>query len=52
MLRALIKQSDDITGRVTWLLGRAAELAIQDGSEMIDATVVERVSERLRNLTS
>jgi hypothetical protein len=52
MLRALIKQSAGITGRVTWLLGRAAELAIQDGSEMIDATVVERVSERLRNLTS
>jgi hypothetical protein len=27
------------------LLGLAAELAMQDGSEMIDATVVERVSE-------
>jgi hypothetical protein len=36
MIRALIKQSDGITGRITWLLGRSAEIAIQDGSEFID----------------
>jgi hypothetical protein len=52
MLHALIRQSAGITGRVTWLLGRAAELAIQDGSEMIDAAVIERVSERLRILAA
>ena len=44
----LIKRSDGITGRVTRLLGCAAEIAIQDGSECIDAAVVERVSDRLR----
>ena len=33
---------------MTWLLGCAAEIAIEDGSEFIDAAVVERVSERLR----
>ncbi len=48
MIRVLIKRSDGITGRVTWLLGCAAEIAIQDGSEFIDAAVVERVSDRLR----
>jgi Bacterial TniB protein len=48
MIRVLIKRSDGITGRVTWLLGCAAEIAIEDGSEFIDAAVVERVSERLR----
>src|SRR5450631_114551 len=48
MIRVLIKRSDGITGRVTWLLGCAAEIAIQDGSEFIDAAIVERVSERLR----
>ena len=52
MIRTLIKQSAGITGRVTWLLGRAAELAIQDGSEVIDPTTIERVSERLRILAS
>jgi hypothetical protein len=52
MIRALIKQSDGITGRVTWLLGRAAEIAIQDGSEIIDASTVERVSERLKLMAS
>ena len=41
MIRALITQSAGITGRVTWLLGRAAEIAIQDGSEVIDAAIVE-----------
>lgn len=50
MIRSLLKQSAGITGRVTWLLGRAAEMAIQDGSEFIDATIVERVSEKLRIL--
>jgi replication-associated recombination protein RarA len=50
MIRALIKQSAGITGRVTWLLGRAAEIAIEDGSEFIDSTIVSRVSERLRLL--
>ena len=48
MIHALIKQSDGITGRVTWLIGRAAEMAISDGSEQIDAACIERVSERLR----
>jgi len=48
----LIKQSDGITGRVTWLLGRAAEIAIQDGSEIIDSSTVQRVSERLRLMAS
>ena len=52
MIRALIKQSDGITGRVTWLLGRAAEIAIQDGSEIIDSSTVQRVSERLRLMAS
>jgi hypothetical protein len=48
----LIKQSDGITGRVTWLLGRAAEIAIQDGTEIVDPAMVERVSERLRLMAS
>ncbi|MGO9932759.1 MAG: TniB family NTP-binding protein [Steroidobacteraceae bacterium] len=52
MIRALIKQSAGITGRVTWLLGRAAEIAIQDGSEIIDSTAIERVSERLKLMAS
>ena len=52
MVRTLIKQSAGITGRVTWLLGRAAELAIEDGSEKIDAATVHRVSERLRILAA
>ncbi len=50
MIRALITQSAGITGRVTWLLGRAAEIAIEDGSETIDPIVLARVSERLRLL--
>ena len=50
MIRALITQSAGITGRVTWLLGRAAEIAIQDGTEFIDSGVIERVSERFRLL--
>jgi Cdc6-like AAA superfamily ATPase len=33
---------------VTWLLGRAAELAIRDGSEQIDADHIDRVSDHLR----
>jgi hypothetical protein len=48
MIRLLIKRSDGITGRVTGLLGGAAEIAIHDGSEFINAAVVDRVSERLR----
>ncbi len=50
MIRALITQSAGITGRVTGLLGRAAEIAIRDGSEVIDSTIVARVSEKLRLL--
>jgi replication-associated recombination protein RarA len=50
MIRTLITQSAGITGRVTGLLGRAAEIAIQDGSEVIDSTIVARVSEKLRLL--
>ena len=52
IIRALITQSAGVTGRVTWLLGRAAELAIQDSSEFIDAGTLERVSERLRILAA
>jgi replication-associated recombination protein RarA len=52
IIRALITQSAGITGRVTWLLGRAAEMAIQDSSEFIDAGTLERVSERLRILAA
>jgi replication-associated recombination protein RarA len=52
IIRALITQSAGITGRVTWLLGRAAEMAIQDASECIDAGTLERVSERLRILAA
>jgi hypothetical protein len=37
--------------RIT-LLGRAAEIAIQDGSEFIDSATVMRVSERLRLMAS
>lgn len=48
MIEALIKQSGGITGRITWLLGRAAESAIEDGSERIDASCIDRVSEHLR----
>ena len=48
MIHTLIKHSDGITGRVTWLIGRAAEAAIGDGSEQIDAASIERVSDRLR----
>ncbi len=52
MIRALLMQSDGITGRVTWLLGRAAEIAIQFGCEFIDSSTVQRVSERLRLMAS
>jgi ATP-dependent Clp protease ATP-binding subunit ClpA len=48
MIQTLIKHSSGVTGRVTWLLGRAAERAIEDGSERIVETDIERVSERLR----
>jgi hypothetical protein len=48
MIQALIKHSSGVTGRVTWLLGRAAERAIEDGREQIIETDIERVSERLR----
>jgi hypothetical protein len=48
MIEVLIKESDGITGRVTALLGRAAEIAIAEGSEQIDAAAIERVSERQR----
>ena len=52
IIRALITQSAGITGRVTWLLGRAAEMAIQDSSELIDSSILERVGERLRILAA
>jgi hypothetical protein len=52
MIRALIKHSAGITGRVTWLLGRTAEIAIRDGSEIIDSATVERVSDRLKLMAS
>lgn len=48
IIHALFKQSAGLTGRVTWLLGRAAELAIRDGSEQIDADRIGRVSDHLR----
>jgi len=48
MIQTLIKHSSGVTGRVTWLLGRAAERAIEDGSERIVEADIERVSERLR----
>jgi hypothetical protein len=43
MIRALLKQSAGITGRVTWLLGRAAEMAIQE----FKMAVLYRVPTRL-----
>lgn len=48
MIRTLLNLSSGITGRVTGLLGRAAEVAIADGSEQIDARTLERINERLR----
>jgi len=45
MLEVLIKESDGITGRVTALIGRAAEIAIADGREQIDAAGITRVGE-------
>jgi hypothetical protein len=48
IIHALFKQSAGLTGRVTWLLGRAAELAIRDGSEQIDSDRIDRVSDHLR----
>jgi hypothetical protein len=48
MISSLIRQSEGVTGRVTWLLGRAAEIAIAEGSEQIDVAGIERISDRLR----
>ena len=48
MIHALIKYSSGVTGRVTGLIGRAAEVAIEDGSEQIDVAGIERVSERMQ----
>lgn len=48
MIRTLLQLSGGITGRVTWLLGRAAESAIDNGSERIEPVMLERVSERFR----
>ena len=48
MISSLIRQSEGVTGRVTWLLGRAAEIAIAEGSEHIDVAGIERISDRLR----
>ena len=48
MIHALIQHSGGVTGRVTGLLGRAAEIVIGDGSEQINAASIERVSERMR----
>jgi hypothetical protein len=48
MIQALLQHSDGITGRVTWLLGRAAESAIERGIEQIEVRDIRRVSEHLR----
>jgi Bacterial TniB protein len=48
MIRTLLQLSGGITGRVTSLLGRAAEVAITDSSEQIDVAALERINERLR----
>jgi hypothetical protein len=48
MISTLIRQNEGVTGRVTWLLGRAAEIAIAEGSEHIDVAGIERISDRLR----
>lgn len=48
MLQTLIKHSGGVTGRITWLIGRAAEMAIEDGSEQINAASLDRVNERQR----
>src|ERR1700730_3169294 len=44
MIRALTNPSDGITGRVSWLQGRVSEIAIQNGSEIIDAAILGLVS--------
>jgi len=48
MLQTLIKHSGGVTGRITWLIGRAAEMAIEDGSEQINAASLDSVNERQR----
>jgi hypothetical protein len=48
MIRALLNLTGGITGRVTTWLGRAAESALDDGSECIDATTLERITAGLR----
>ena len=48
MIQALLTLSDGITGRLTALLGRAAEQAIEDGTEQIDEKGLLAVRERLR----
>jgi replication-associated recombination protein RarA len=48
MIRSLLKLSGGITGRVTWLLGRAAESAIDDGNERIEQSTLTRVNDTFR----
>jgi hypothetical protein len=48
MIRSLLKLSGGITGRVTWLLGRAAESAIDDGDERIEQSTLTRVNDTSR----
>ena len=48
MIQALLQHSEGVTGRVTWLLGRAAEGSMEDGTECIDESDIRRVSERMR----
>jgi len=43
VIRLLLKLSGGVTGRVTGLLGRAAEIAISESTEHIDASLIERV---------
>ena len=47
VIRLLLKLSGGITGKVTSLLGRAAEVAILERTECVDAALVERVGKRL-----
>jgi hypothetical protein len=43
VIRLLLQLSRGVTGKVTGLLGRAAELAISESTECIDAALIERI---------
>jgi hypothetical protein len=47
-IRALLKLSDGVTGHVTSLLARCAEVAIAEGIECIDVPLLERVHQHAR----